>query len=61
MAGKPVGSEPRNALITIRETDATKKRYTDAARADGMDLSDWFRWLAEERIAAAGKRKKRPT
>lgn len=49
--------ERKGESMRVRVTDAEKKAWTKAAEADGRDLSNWLRFLANrEAETSAGNR-----
>lgn len=57
MPRKPDADKPRDTTVRFRLTPEEAVRYGSAATADGMTLSAWLRWLAEQRVKQQRKRK----
>jgi hypothetical protein len=58
MPKKPQSDVAREKLVAVRLTAAEHITYTAAAEQDGIPLSPWLRWLAEQRVIAQSKRGK---
>ena len=46
MANKPVMGEPRTKNVRLMALPSEVERWTAAARAEGISLSEWLRRLA---------------
>ncbi len=58
MPKKQEADVARQKLAAVRFTEAEHATYTAAAEKDGLGLSSWLRWLAEQRVVAQNRRRK---
>lgn len=57
MPKKPQSDVAREKLVAVRFTAAEHAAYTAAAEKDGIPLSGWLRWLAENRVKMQAKKR----
>lgn len=58
MPKKPEADVARTKIAAVRFTAAEHAAYTAAAAKDGLGLSSWLRWLAEQQVVAQTRKRK---